>query len=377
MVRPSFVLGGRAMAILHSDEELEQYITESVSVSFDRPVLLDRFLANAIEIDVDVVCDGDTTLIAGIAEHIERAGIHSGDSSFIMPTQTLSDEVLAAIVKASSELAAEVGVSGLMNVQYAVRDNKDLYVIEVNPRASRSVPFMSKVTGVPWAKIGARVMAGEKLKDISDYGDILSYADYLKAISKVPYVAVKESVFPFVKFRGVDAMLGPEMRSTGEVMGLDKTLDGAFLRASQAAGTYLPDSGKVFMSLKDSDKEGALPFAKKLEELGFSIVATAGTAKYLSEQGLKSEVINKVREGSPHIVESLESDEIVMVINTPEGTGPLLDSRSIRSTAIERGIPLFTTSSAASVAVSAIQSSLSGIERPVCSLQNYNKLLDV
>lgn len=373
MVRPSFVLGGRAMAILHSDKELEEYITESVSVSFDRPVLLDRFLANAIELDVDVVCDGDIVLIAGVAEHIERAGIHSGDSSFIMPTQTISDEVLAEIIKASTELAKEVGVEGLMNVQYAVCDNKDLYVIEVNPRASRSVPFMSKVTGIPWAKIGARVMAGEKLADIKDYGDILAFSDYQKAISKVPYIAIKESVFPFVKFRGVDALLGPEMRSTGEVMGLDKTVEGAFLRASQAAGTYLPDKGTVFLSLRDADKEEALPVAKELSDLGFNLIATSGTAKFLADEGVEAKVINKVREGSPHIVEALEADEIVMVINTPEGTGTFLDSSSIRSTATQQGIPLFTTINAAIYAVKAISSSISGVERPVSSLQNYNQ----
>ena len=371
MVRPSFVLGGRAMAIIHDDQELEKYITESVSVSFEKPVLLDRFLDNAVEVDVDVVSDGKTTLIGGIVEHIERAGIHSGDSSFMLPSQTLSDEVIASISDASKALAKEVGVIGLMNVQYAVCNGKDIYVIEVNPRASRSVPFISKVMGIPWAKVGARVMAGEALTEIKDYGDILRFGNYPEAVKGVPYVAVKESVFPFVKFRGVDALLGPEMRSTGEVMGIDNNVEGGFVRAQHATGMSLPQSGSVFLSIKNADKEASIEVAKRLSSIGFDLVATEGTAAFLSKNGIEASSINKVRDGSPHIVDSLSAGKIAMVINTPEGTGPLLDSRTIRSTATELNIPLFTTISAAQAATGAIEKIKGGETFPVRSIQEY------
>jgi carbamoyl-phosphate synthase large subunit len=375
LVRPSFVLGGRAMVVVSNHEELNKYINESVLVSFDRPVLLDRFLDNAIEIDVDAVCDGKNVLVCGIMEHIERAGIHSGDSSFFLPSQTLSEDVIAEIERATHALALECNVVGIMNVQYAVRNKTDVYVIEVNPRASRSVPFVSKVMGTPWAKIAARVMAGESLIEIDkkgDYGNILRFSDYRKAVKQISNVTVKRSVFPFAKFRGIDTLLGPEMRSTGEVMGIDINAGGAFSRAEHAAGHYsLPTKGVVFLSLRDEDKEASIPIAKRLINIGFQLIATKGTAKYLSDNNISVKQINKVRDGSPHVVDELLNGNIDMVINTPEGTGPLLDSRSIRSTATALELPLYTTIAAADAVVTAIEQLNEGRGVEVCSLQEH------
>lgn len=373
MVRPSFVLGGRAMQIIHSAQELKGYIRESVSVSFDRPVLLDRFLDNAVEVDVDAVSDGKNTLVGGIIEHIELAGIHSGDSSFVLPAHDLSLAVQHEIEMATRALAKECGVIGLMNVQFAVMGEK-VYVLEVNPRASRSVPFVSKVVGVPWAKVGARVMAGETLEQIDatgDYGPVMQFTDYLHAIRNISYVAVKESVFPFVKFRGVDTILGPEMRSTGEVMGIDRTVGGAFGRAQAAAGMRLPLAGTVIISLKDADKLESLSLAIKLKSLGFRLLATNGTAEFLRHNGLSVEAVNKAREGSPHIVEAIYSGNVRMVINTPEGSGPRLDSTTIRSSATEMRLPLFTTVAAARAAVNAIEQKVNRRSISVCSIQEY------
>lgn len=373
LVRPSFVLGGRAMAIVPNHEELRSYIKNSVEVSNDRPVLLDRFLDNAIEVDVDAVTDGHEVVVAGICEHIERAGVHSGDSSFMLPSQTLTDEMEQEIEKATHMLAKSGEVKGLMNVQFAVvRDQ--LYVLEVNPRASRSVPFVSKVTGIPWAKVAARVMAGETLVEINEkglYGNILKHRNYKKAASAIPYVAVKESVFPFQKFRGVDTVLGPEMKSTGEVMGIDMTAAGGFSRAQEATGMELPDSGVVFLSVKDEDKEAALEIVKKLSSIGFTFVATSGTGAFLKKHGFAPKVVNKVREGSPHTVDELRSGSVTMVINTPEGSGPMLDSRSIRSTATELSIPLFTTLAAAEAACDAIVQEKHGLPMEVRSIQEF------
>jgi len=374
IVRPSFVLGGRAMAQVVNMDELKLYIRESVEVSAERPVLIDRFLDNAIEIDVDAVCDGSTALVCGIMEHIERAGIHSGDSSFMLPAQTLSASVQQEIEKAAHALAMESGVRGLMNVQFAVCNSSDVYVIEVNPRASRSVPFVSKVTGIPWAKVAARVMAGESLKQIEssgDYGSILRFQNYMQAIGMIPYVALKESVFPFVKFKGADALLGPEMRSTGEVMGIDFTVGGSFSRAHRATGSSLPLSGTVFLSIRDVDKQASFPLAEKLQQIGFKLLATQGTHAFLTAKGLDVQLVNKVREGSPHIVDSLLKGEVAMVINTPEGTGTLLDSKSIRRTAVEMSIPLFTTIAAAFAALQAIEQVKQQNELLVCSIQEY------
>ena len=377
VIRPSFVLGGRAMAIVHNHEELSEYVAAGVTVSFDRPVLLDRFLDNAIEIDVDAVGDGRTVCVAGIVEHVERAGIHSGDSSFMLPAQTLSDEVIKEVEKATHGLARECQVKGLMNVQYALANGK-LYVLEVNPRASRSVPFVSKVTGIPWAKVAARIMAGESLEQLHSlkiYGNILRFTDYAAAAKKIPYVAVKESVFPFVKFYGADTVLGPEMRSTGEVMGIDVTAAGGFIRAQTATGMPLPESGMVFLSVRDEDKDQTLPLARKLVELGFSLMATNGTAGFLREHQIDVSTINKVREGSPHVVDELLAGNIKMVINTPEGMGPFLDSRTIRSTSTQLSLPLFTTIAAAAAAVQGIERSKSDVKLNVCSIQEYLQLL--
>ncbi len=374
LVRPSFVLGGRAMVLVSNQEELSNYISKSVNVSFDRPVLLDRFLDSAIEVDVDAVCDGEEVLVCGIMEHVEPAGIHSGDSSFMLPSQTLSQEVLKEIEEATRKLAKRCKVRGLMNIQYALCHGKELYVLEVNPRASRSVPFVSKVTGVPWAKVAALVMAGHSLASIEQqqtFGRIALFGDYQKAISKIPYVAVKKSVFPFVKFRGIDTVLGPEMRSTGEVMGIDLNVGGAFSKAQEGAGTKLPTSGVVFMSIRDGDKERILPLAKKLHSFGFSLIGTVGTARFLNNEGLPVKTINKVREGSPHVVDDLINGKIQIVINTPEGTGPHLDSRSIRSTATELNLALFTTSAAAEAAVNGIEQLIAGQGVLVRSLQEH------
>ena len=373
MVRPSFVLGGRAMAIIHTHEELSNYIKESVEVSFDRPVLLDRFLDDAVEVDVDAVCDGEDVVIGGIIEHIERAGVHSGDSTFMLPSPNLSAETVKEIQTATHSLARACDVRGLMNIQYAVRRG-ELYVLEVNPRASRSVPFVSKVMGIPWAKVAARVMAGESLQDLDKagtYGRLLCFADYPKAAADIPYVAVKESVFPFAKFRGVDTVLGPEMRSTGEVMGIERTAAGGFVRAQAAAGNILPSSGTVFISVCDQDKEKALPLARKFDQMGFKIVATRGTGEYFQSHGVEVEIINKVREGSPHVVDGLLSRKIDLLINTPEGTGPLLDSRSIRSTATELSLPLFTTIAAAESVVTGIELLRRSEEVVVRPIQEY------
>jgi carbamoyl-phosphate synthase large subunit len=373
MVRPSFVLGGRAMAIIHDEKELSSYIQQSVDVSFERPVLLDRFLDDAVELDVDCVYDGKDVLVCGIIEHIERAGVHSGDSSFMLPSQTLSQTMLKEVSEATRRLAEACQVRGLMNVQYAVRGEK-LYVLEVNPRASRSVPFVSKVMGIPWAKVAARVMAGESLAELDSkkaYGNILRFADYSRAVSSINYVAVKESVFPFAKFRGVDTVLGPEMRSTGEVMGIDRNAAGGFLRAQQAVGMGLPMSGTVFVSIRDDDKADARDLCKTLSDLGFGIIATRGTANFLEQHSVVVSRVNKVSEGSPHVVDLLLDGKISMVINTPEGSGPLLDSRTIRSTATELRLPLFTTIAAAEAAVTAIAQSRSGAKFGVLSLQEY------
>jgi len=377
LVRPSFVLGGRAMAIIHSHQELDSYITESVQVSFARPVLLDRFLDRAIEVDVDAVSDGKEVIVCGIMEHVERAGVHSGDSSFMLPAQTLEADTIAELEAAAKALAMETGVLGLMNVQFAVTPDKTVYVIEVNPRASRSVPFVAKVMGIPWAKVGCRIMAGSTIDELAksgEYGDLAAARNYTQLSSTLPYVAVKQSVFPFVKFPGVDTVLGPEMRSTGEVMGIDTNVAGSFSRAQFAADRPLPLEGAVFLSLRDEDKEDAIPLVKKLQLLGFTLVATAGTRRFFEEHGVKIELVNKVREGSPHCVDLIQQGKIQFVINTPEGSGPMLDSRSIRSTANALSLPLFTTLAAAEAAVNSIEKGISGKGFKVRSLQEFLSL---
>lgn len=332
VVRPSYVLGGRAMQIVYNVEELNRYMREAVSVSNDSPILLDHFLNNAIEVDVDCICDGEDVVIGGIMQHIEQAGIHSGDSACSLPPYSLSQNVQDEIRRQTAEMAFALGVKGLMNVQFAVQDGV-IYVLEVNPRASRTVPFVSKATGRPLAKIAARVMAGISLKEQDIQGEIIPH-----------FYSVKEAVFPFIKFPGVDTVLGPEMRSTGEVMGVGKTFAEAFLKAQLGAGERIPKTGKVFLSVNDTDKPRLLPIARKLQEAGYGLCATLGTAKFLRDNGVAVQIINKVREGRPNIVDAIKNGEIALVINTVSGLAETVtDGHAIRRSALQQKVFLQTT----------------------------------
>ena len=359
LVRPSFVLGGRGMKIVYSEEELRQYMDEAVSVSNDAPVLVDKFLDRAIELDVDCITDGKNVYIGGIMQHIEEAGIHSGDSACSLPPVSLSDEILAEVEQKTKAMALELGVKGLMNTQYAIHNNK-IYLIEVNPRASRTVPFVSKATGIPLAKVATRVMWGEELHEALNVYDKsgIVYKDngVLKPKLK-DHVAVKEAVFPFNKLGGADLILSPEMKSTGEVMGIASTFGIAFNKAQDAAKNFLPtEGGKVFISLADLDKEFAASIASSLVELGFSIVATGGTHKVISEAGIEVTKVNKVSEGRPNINDDLTNDEIVMAINTSDGEGSSKDDGiQIRSTVLRMNVPYFTTVAGALASVQAIK----------------------
>lgn len=361
MIRPSFVLGGRSMRVIHNQEELTRYIQDSVLVSNERPVLLDRYLDNAVEVDVDAVCDGKEAVIAGVMEHIERAGIHSGDSCCSLPPKTLSDGTIAELKRQTKILALELKVKGLINVQFAISKDGVVYVLEVNPRASRTVPFVGKVTGIPWAKIAAKLMLG---KTIQELGVVES--------PKFDFFAIKAPVFPFRKFPGVDTILGPEMKSTGEVMGIDQAFEASFAKALSGMGTMLPTSGKVFLSVRDGDKAELVDVARGCQEAGFKLIATSGTCDFLNEQGFQVERVNKVREGSPHVVDLLGQGEISLIVNTPEGSGTLLDSRSIRLVANELNIPTFTTIAAAQAAVRSILMLKRDIHLNVASLQEYH-----
>ena len=357
VIRPSYVWGGRAMEIIRDDESLEIYIRDAVTVSGDSPVLIDGYLQNAIEVDVDCICDGEEVFIAGIMEHIEEAGVHSGDSACSLPPYSLDKEIIEDLERQTKAMALALNVRGLMNVQYAVKDGV-IYVLEVNPRASRTVPFVAKAIGLSIAKIAARVMAGEKLSDFD------------LTIHTSDHIAVKEAVFPFARFPGVDTVLGPEMRSTGEVMGLDTSFEAAFAKSQLAGGTKVPDSGTVFISLKDSDKEAAIGPARMLLDNGFKLLATRGTAKFLQESGLEVEVVNKVREGRPHVVDALKNGEVKLVFNTTEGRQSLADSMQIRRTTLEQRIPYYTTIAASRVAAQAIcERGTEGLE--VKSIQSY------
>ena len=354
LIRPSYVLGGRAMEIVYDMEGVVRYITEAVMVSGDSPVLLDSFLQEAIEVDVDALVDSRGDIyIAGIMEHIEEAGIHSGDSACSLPPFTLSSLVLDEIERQTKVLAKALKVVGLMNIQFAVKDD-DLYIIEVNPRASRTVPFVAKATGVPLAKIAARLTVNELL---SDFG--LGESGVSKA-TKSSHLAIKEAVFPFARFPGVDTILGPEMKSTGEVMGLDKDFGHAFAKSQLASGLKIPISGNVFISVRDRDKPNALVLAKSLTELGFNIVATRGTAKALEKNNIPVKIVNKVLEGRPHIVDSMTNEEINLIINTTEGNQSKADSYSLRRTALTKNIPYYTTIAGANAILLAIQSMISG-----------------
>ncbi|MFA5039864.1 MAG: carbamoyl-phosphate synthase large subunit [Candidatus Omnitrophota bacterium] len=362
LVRPSYVLGGRAMEIVYDEDTLERFIKEASLVAGEHPVLIDKFLEDAIEVDVDMIADGESFVVGGILEHIEEAGIHSGDSAMVLPPYSLSAEIINKIRSATVAMARELKVVGLMNVQYAVRDNK-LYVLEVNPRASRTVPFVSKAIGVPLAKLAARVMAGAKLKDLGFTQE------------RVPgYSSVKESVFPFNRFPGVDIMLGPEMKSTGEVMGIDDDLGRAYMKSQLAAGQNLPLKGTVFVSVRDKDKRGIVFVVKRLIDLGFDVVATEGTASVLRKNGIKAVVLPKVWEARPNILDYVKDGKIGLIINTPSGRIPRADEVKIRSSAIMHGIPCITTVSGAQASVNAIEVLLKK-DLDVEPLQAYHKRL--
>jgi carbamoyl-phosphate synthase large subunit len=332
VVRPSYVLGGRAMEVVFTEDDLRSYMTHAMKVSNDSPVLLDRFLDVAIEVDVDAVCDGEDVLIGGIMEHVEQAGVHSGDSGCCLPPNSLSAEVQAELREQTRKLAKALNVVGLMNLQFAIQ-NGVIYVLEVNPRASRTVPFVSKATGVPLAKIAARLMTGKKLKDLG------VMAEQVPA----PYYSVKEAVFPFTKFPEADPILGPEMKSTGEVMGTGRTFGEAYAKAQAASGVTLPRNGVCFISVRDRDKPGAVGLAKKLIERGFEVLATDGTARVLKEAGIACRRVNKVREGRPHIVDMIKNDEIDLIVNTTEGKQAVRESNSIRREAVHRRVTYYTT----------------------------------
>jgi len=359
VVRPSYVLGGRAMEIVYSSEQLHNYMNFAVQASPEHPILIDKFLQNAIEIDVDALCDGRDVIIGGIMQHIEEAGIHSGDSACSLPPYSIPEYVVEEIGRQTRALALELGVVGLMNIQFAIK-GMHIYLIEVNPRASRTAPFVSKATGRPLAKIAARLMAGKTLAELGITHDIVP-----------DHVSVKESVFPFSKFPDVDTLLGPEMKSTGEVMGIDQDFGRAFAKAQMAAGVVLPLHGKVFISVKDSDKPAVSILAMKLKELGFSVVATGGTADFLSNSGVEVEKVNKVKEGRPHCVDIIKNGEIDMVFNTTFGAQSIADSYSIRRSALIYGVAYYTTVAGMEAAINGIEA-MQREDLDVTALQEYN-----
>jgi carbamoyl-phosphate synthase large subunit len=343
LVRPSYVLGGRAMEIVYDLESLREYMRKAVRVSPEHPVLIDQFLEDAVEVDVDAVCDGVDVIVGGIMEHIERAGVHSGDSACSLPPCSIDAEVQAEIRRQTAVLARELNVVGLINVQYAVKD-RTVYVLEVNPRASRTVPFVSKATGVPLAKVAARVMVGRRLWDLGVRAEVVP-----------EHVSVKESVFPFIKFPGVDTVLGPEMKSTGEVMGIDGSFAVAFAKAQIAAGTLLPTAGTAFLSVPDGEKAATVPIAQRLAACGLRLTATHGMAQVLSRAGLAVEVVRKVHDGSPNIVDAIRGGRIALVINTPAGAESVRDAFPIRRAALECGVPYCTTLAGAAAAAEGIE----------------------
>jgi carbamoyl-phosphate synthase large subunit len=357
VVRPSYVLGGRAMEVIHDMAGLESYVERAAAQFGSGPILIDRFLQDATELDVDALADCETVFIAGVLEHIEEAGVHSGDSACSLPPYSLPAPIVAEIRRQTEAMARALGVVGLMNVQFAVQDGT-VFVLEVNPRASRTVPFVAKTIGVPLAKIAARVMAGEPL------------AGFALVDRTYDHVAVKEAVFPFARFAGVDVILGPEMRSTGEVMGLDRDFAHAFAKSQIAIGAPIPQKGRVFVSVRDYDKAAVAGIARRLVGLGFALIATRGTAAYLAAQNLPVETVNKVREGRPHIVDALKNDEIQLVVNTVEGAQATADSFSIRRTALMKKIPYYTTIAGARAMVEAI-GAVRDAELAVAPLQSY------
>ncbi len=362
MVRPSYVLGGRAMVIVYEEASLIEYMTKAVEASPEHPVLVDSFLQAAIEVDCDIVSDGTDVVIGGIMEHIEEAGVHSGDSACSIPPYSLGSGVLDEIRSQAIALAKELDVRGLMNVQFAVKDN-EVYVIEVNPRASRTIPFVSKAIGRPLAKIATKIMLGASLKELG----------FEKEITP-PYTSVKEAVFPFLKFPGVDCLLGPEMKSTGEVMGIGDDFGSAFARAQIGAGNKMPLEGTVFISVRDEDKEPLLEVAREISEIGFKIIATSGTLRFLEANSIEAELVHKVTEGRPNIVDRIKSNEVDMLINTSFGLQSIADSYSLRRTSLEHGVPYFTTVAGAKAATRGIKTILKG-GLDVKSIQQYHKEL--
>jgi len=360
VVRPSYVLGGRAMEIVYDTEDLKAFMEKAVEASAKHPVLIDKFLEDAIEIDVDAVADGARCVVAGIMEHIEEAGVHSGDSACSIPPLSLSDRQIAELRNQTYALAAELGVKGLLNIQYAIRGD-DIYVLEVNPRASRTVPFVSKATGIPWAKVAARVMAGKTLAELGITKEV-----------EITHTAVKEAVFPFNRFPGVDTILGPEMRSTGEVMGIDRDFGRAYAKSQIAAGQNLPRGGTVFVSVKDRDKRGIIMIARGLMDLGFQIVATHGTGKVLERNGVPARYVFKVGEGRPTVVDLIKNGDIQLVINTPSGKRPKADEVAIRTAALQYNIPIVTTIPGAWATVEGIAALIKGAI-DVHPLQEYHQ----
>ena len=359
LVRPSFVLGGRAMELVYNEPDLRRYMTSAIEVTPDRPVLVDRFLEDAIEVDVDCISDGETTVIGAIMEHIEEAGIHSGDSACVIPTFSLSQKVLDEISSATKAMARELNVRGLMNVQFAVK-GEDVYVLEVNPRASRTVPFVSKAIGVPLAKLAAKIMAGKTLREL----------EFTKEI--VPkHFSVKEAVFPFLRYQGMDISLGPEMKSTGEVMGMDVDLGLAYAKSQMAAPPPLPKKGNVFISVKDSDKESVIPVVREFVKLGFGIISTSGTAEALVKAKIKVKKVFKLHEGRPNVLDRVKNGDISFIINTPSGKIPREHEVMIRNAALAQKIPIMTTVRAAQASANGIRS-LQKNKVQVRSLQEYH-----
>jgi len=362
VIRPSYVLGGRAMEIVHSDEQLEKYMKEAVIVSGDNPVLIDSYLRDAIEVDIDALCDGDDIYIAGILEHIEEAGVHSGDSACSIPPFSLKKEILKELESQVKLLAQGLNVIGLMNTQFAIKEDK-IFILEVNPRASRTVPFIAKVLGKPLAKIATKIMLGSKINTMN-----LEEAN-------INHFAIKEAVFPFKRFTGVDTILGPEMRSTGEVMGIDKDFGMAFAKSQIGSGSKIPTGGSVFVSVKDADKDKILRPVSELISLGFEIYATDGTAEFFNKNNIKAKKINKVLQGSPHIVEMISEKKISLVFNTTETPQAIKDSKSIRRSALESETPYYTTVSGANAAVLAIKA-IKNSEMTVKTIQSFGESLN-
>ncbi|GAB4483354.1 MAG: carbamoyl-phosphate synthase large subunit [Thermodesulfovibrionales bacterium] len=360
MVRPSYVLGGRAMEIVYDEDSIRGYMERAVKVSPEHPILVDKYLDDAIEIDVDALSDGRDVIIGGVMEHIEEAGIHSGDSACSLPPYSLSAEIIGEIKRQARALALELGVIGLMNVQFAVK-KEEIYILEVNPRGSRTVPFVSKATGVPLAKLAAKVMAGKTLKELG-----------VTSEKEIGHFAVKEAVFPFDKFPGVDTILGPEMKSTGEVMGIDEDFGRAYAKAQASSNNRLPVAGKIVISIRDKDKPGICDVVSRLYAAGFSVVATRGTAKFLNEKGHDVEVVNKVTEGRPHIVDLIKNKDVAFVINTVSGAQAQKDSFSIRRSALQYGVPYTTTVSGAKAVVTAIEA-LQKRQINIRSIQEYHR----